>query len=287
MSFTDAKYFCYNGTFFRADKPILHHQNRGFRYNDAFSEGIRSIGNQPLFFDDHFSRISKAMQLLQFAPPTHFNKYYLRSLTEKLLTKNRIFKGGHILVILFRDGEGAYAPENNHISFIIECQPFPYVGYTSNKKGKKITIYSEDKIPLNRFANFKHSNHIIYLMAGLFAKSNGYDDLLLLNENGHLCQAIGSNFFLYKHQALYTPSMKDACIDGIIRQQIIRIAKASGISVFDDLPIKQGDLLDADEIFTTDPVNGIEWVLSYKNKRYFHSLSDELIRSLNKEVQPH
>jgi branched-chain amino acid aminotransferase len=285
MGLNKQKYLCHNGTFVNADKPILHHSNRGLRYGDAVFESIRTIANQPLFFDAHFNRLSSAMKLLKFEPPAGFTIDYLLSLTNKLLTRNRIFKGGRLRLTVFRDSRGNYAPTSNNVSFIIESVPIEDEFFTLNKHGKHLGIYPEDKISVNRFSNFKHANSLTYVMAGLFAREHQYDECFLLNENGHLCEAISSNFFVYKKNALFTPSLKEGCVDGIMRQQVINVAKKNNIPVFDNLPLLQPDIVDADELFTTNAIKGIQWILSYRDKRYYHTMATKLTGFLNQEVR--
>ena len=285
MGLSQSKYICHNGINIKADKPVLHYHNRGFRYGDAIFESIRSVGNQPLFFKEHYQRLTKGMKQLQFAVPEHFHMDYLYELCEKLLTKNRIFKGGRLRITVYRESAGNYMPVENRISFIVECEPVTTELFALNKDGKNLGIYADDKVPINRFSNFKHANSLCYIMAGLFVKNNQYDECILLNENGHLCEAISSNFFVYKKNALFTPSLKEGCVDGIMRQKVIHLAKNNNIPVFENIPLLQQDLINADEIFTTNAVKGIQWVLSYKDKRYYHTLATKLTGFLNREIE--
>ncbi len=285
MGLSQSTYICYNGVNMKGDKPVLHYYNRGLRYGDALFESIRSIANHPLFFKEHFQRLTNGMKQLQFEPPEHFHLDYVSELCEKLLTKNKIFKGGRLRITVYRDSTGNYIPVENKISFIIECEPVSTELFVLNTKGKNLCIYAGDKVPVNRLSNFKHANSLCYVMAGLYAKNNQYDECFLLNENGHLCEAISSNVFVYKKQALFTPSLKEGCVDGIMRRKIVDLAKKNNIPVFDNIPLIQQDLVDADEIFTTNAVKGIQWIGSYKNKRYYHSLASKLTGTLNQEIE--
>lgn len=285
MGLVHSKYICFNGTFVKTDKPVLHYNNRGLRYGDAIFESLRSVANKPLFFTDHYHRLALGMQQMKFELPEHFTLEYLYLLCEKLLTRNRIFKGGRLRITVFRDSAGNYIPADNKIAFIIECEPVDSEFFRLNKVGKNLGIYVDDKIPINRFSNFKHANSICYVMAGLFAKENNYDECLLVNENGHLAEAISSNFFIYKNNALFTPSVREGCVNGIMRKQIIETARATGIQVFDDLPVQEKDIAEADEVFTTNAVKGIQWILSYKLKRYYHTMATKLLGLVNQKVE--
>jgi branched-chain amino acid aminotransferase len=152
-----------------------------------------------------------------------------------------------------------------------------------NDKGLIIGIYDEVKKPINLFSSYKTANSLIYILAGIFKNLNKYDDCLILNEKGHLIEAVSSNIFIVKNGVLYTPPITEACIDGIMRKQVINIAKKNEIS-FAEQPLFVDDLLKADEVFLTNSISGIQWAAAYKNKRYFKKISEFLLRKVNESV---
>jgi branched-chain amino acid aminotransferase len=67
-----------------------------------------------------------------------------------------------------------------------------------------------------------------------------------------------------------------------MRKQIIDIAGNNGFNVVETEKLLPGNLLEADEIFLTNAISGIRYVLAYKNKRYFKHTAQKFINELNK-----
>jgi len=65
-----------------------------------------------------------------------------------------------------------------------------------------------------------------------------------------------------------------------MRMQVINLAIELGIPVF-ECHVTPNLLLDADEVFLSNAVSGVRWVVSFRNKRYYHKLSSYLIAQLN------
>ena len=111
------------------------------------------------------------------------------------------------------------------------------------------------------------------------------DNLIKPRKEGDIIEASSSNIFIVKDNVLVTPDCNTGCLPGIMRQQIINIAQTR------DFPlllkeIKPESLLNADEVFLTNAVKGISWVLAYKSKRYYNSFAKLLIQELNKIAFP-
>jgi branched-chain amino acid aminotransferase len=79
---------------------------------------------------------------------------------------------------------------------------------------------------------------------------------------------------------LYTPSLEEGCLAGTMRMQIINLALANGIKVYECALMPQ-NLLAADEVFLTNAIRGINWVGGYRTKRYQNNISRRLVVLLN------
>ncbi len=119
-------------------------------------------------------------------------------------------------------------------------------------------------------------------MAGIYSQKNALDDCLLLNNNGNIIEASGSNIFLIKTRQIITPGLESGCVDGVMRKNLIRIARESGFDVVDEKFVNQEDLINADEVFLCNAVSGIKWVMAFKEKRYYNNISVQLVEKLNK-----
>jgi branched-chain amino acid aminotransferase len=112
-------------------------------------------------------------------------------------------------------------------------------------------------------------------MAGIYRKHHGLDDVILLNENGLLCEASGSNVFIWYRDTLYTPALSEGCVDGVMRRIVMEVARENDIDVI-EAQINPEILNEAEELFLTNAVHGMQWVLGYQKKRFFNKLSKDL-----------
>ena len=115
----------------------------------------------------------------------------------------------------------------------------------------------------------------MYIQAARHAAQRGWGDALVLNHEQRIIESSRSNLFVVSNGVLYTPSLDNGCVGGIMRSVLIRTALDHGIKVYEAALTPQ-TLLQADELFLTNAVRGIEWVSSYKTKRYFHAMAEKL-----------
>jgi branched-chain amino acid aminotransferase len=274
------QYILLNGKFYHTIENILSHQNRAFCYGDALFETIHCLGTQPQFFNLHWSRVSKGMEVLKMIPGIDFSAVTIQKYIEKLLTKNRIYKGARIRLEVYRDEGGLYTPENNTSSWLMESSPLEHEKYLLNTKGLVVDIFDEVHKPVNKLSNLKTTNALIYVLAGIFRKENDLDECFILNQYGRICESISSNIFIVNENKIITPLLSEGCIAGTIRHTVLSLAKEMGIET-EERGLLEKHLLEAEEIFFTNAIMGIQWVGAYKDRRYFNFAARKLISRLN------
>ena len=290
MNKTESKYkfkgqfVCFNGEFIRHAEINLSANNRAFKYGDGVFETIRIKNKEPLFYTEHIKRLAFALELLKIEFTVEFLKETLKQNIIRLLNANKFFVGARIRVTIYRDSDGLYTPTDNKLGYLIEATELENELYTINKRGLKIGIYDDIKLDYNEFSSFKTINSFPYILAGIYKKQNGFDDCILVNNSNNLIEGISSNLFVLKNNVLFTAGTESGCINGIMRNIIIDIALSKSMTVFDEALINENDLLNADEIFLTNVISGVRWVLSYKKKRFYNKFSKTLISELNKLI---
>jgi len=274
-------YFNFNGQFYPENELVLSIKNRAFRYGDALFESMHANGMTVQFLEMHFSRLTTGMKLLRMEIPYNFSKVFVQTEIEGVLHRNRLFQGARVRLMVFRNGAGLYSPDTHKISYLIEVEKLESDHYELNTKGQIIGLYREARIARSTFSNLKTGNSLPYILAAIYRDENALDECVLLNEDDHLVEGTGSNLFLVKKDTLFTPSLKSGCVGGIMRFQIISIAKKLGIRVVDDYALTEKELIASDEVFFSNAVRGIRWAVAYKTKRYYNRLSKILHTKLN------
>ncbi len=274
----------HNGTHLAVDQPLFTANNRAFCYGDALFETIRIANHNPQFLKEHLHRLFVGMGVLKMQTNPLFNETFFEHAILELAKKNGVTSDGRVRLTVYRNQGGFYAPDDNTVSYLIEISLLETKGYEFNAKGYTVDLYTELKKSQNVLSSIKSANSAIYVMAGIYKKRNSLDECILVNDKGIITEAISSNLFAVKNGVLYTPPIADGCIDGVMRKKIIEIAQVNRIAVY-EISIMQNVLLSADELFLTNAINGIRWVVAYKQKRYFNNTSKKLLEKLNELIR--
>jgi branched-subunit amino acid aminotransferase/4-amino-4-deoxychorismate lyase len=280
-----SKYLNLNGHQLLADQPVIRNTNRAFCYGDGIFETIRCLNSQPLFFDKHYQRLRDAAFHLKIDFPAEFTEDFFRQQIYSLLQRNRIYKGARARLSVFRADGGLYTPQDNTAKFLITVEALSTEKFELNQSGLHIDIYKEIVKPVNLFSGFKTSNALLFVMAGIWKKESQIDDCLILNQNGLIIEALASSIYLVKNNILVTPSVESGCVEGTMRRTIFELAKENNIQVVESEGFGESHLINADEIFISNAIAGIQWVGAYKEKRYFHGMASKLQSLLNEKVK--
>jgi branched-subunit amino acid aminotransferase/4-amino-4-deoxychorismate lyase len=273
------EYILHNDEFVPADQPILTAHNRGFRYGDGLFESMRMCNGKLRFAEQHADRLKAGMKALKIEGGNLLDEYFLRQKTAELCKKNKFRENVRFRLSIYRAGDGLYTPANNKSGYVLEASALTENNYELNKKGLIVDVYDELTKQINKLANYKTSNSLLYVMAGLYKKQHRLDEAFILNQNGFLCESISSNVFVVYNQQIYTPALSEGCIAGVMRGVVMNIAKMNNISMV-EAQINPEVLKEADEVFVTNAVGGIRWVMGYGRKRYFNEVAKELSAKL-------
>ncbi|WP_291402643.1 aminotransferase class IV [Daejeonella sp.] len=277
----DKQLINFNGQIVSSDQQVLSVNNRGFRYGDGLFESMRYMNGAIKFPELHIDRIQKGMKVLKLDNNLHIDSWFLREKVEELVRRNKTGSDARVKLTVFRDAEGLYSPSSNKTAFVLESQPLNESLYTFNPKGLIIDVFDELTKPINILANLKTCNSLVYVLAGVYKNQHALDEVIILNQNGFLCESISSNVFVVYDRKLYTPALNEGCIGGVMRQVVMRLAKENGIELI-EAQVNPEILNEADEVFITNASKGIQWVMGYNNKRYFNEVAKFLSEKLNK-----
>jgi branched-chain amino acid aminotransferase len=268
-----------NGDIFPSDAKLLTISNRGFRYGDGLFESMRLMDGELKFADMHADRLQRGMKALKIEGYSQMDAWFLKEKVAELSLRNKA-KHGRIRLNVYRNADGLYAPTMNSMGYCMELQPVDEPRYVLNSKGLIMDIFADLPKPTSYLSNIKTCNALIYVMAAIFKTQNKLDEVFLLNQNGSLCEAGSSNVFLWYQNHLFTPALSEGCVEGVMRQVIINIAKKSKIPLT-EAQLSPEILYEADEVFLTNASRGIQFVGGYGVKRYFNTISKVLIDELN------
>ena len=270
----------FNGEIVPTDTKLFGLGNRAFRYGDGLFESMRVMKGQLKFAELHADRLQRGMKAIKIDGYSQMDIYFLKEKVEDLCRRNKA-KHARVRLTVYRDAEGLYTPTQNKMGWCLELQPLDEPRYFLNTKGLIMDIFPDLPKPTNYLSNIKTCNSLTYVMAGLYKVQNKLDDVFLLNQSGFLCEASSSNIFVYYQNHLYTPALSEGCVEGIMRQVIIKLAIENDIPVT-EAQINPEILYEADEVFLTNATRGIQSVMGFGVRRYFNEVSKLLSEALNK-----
>lgn len=273
-------YFNFNGKVLEEKTNIVGPDNRGLRYGDGLFETIRYKNEQLVLADEHFARLWKGMNLLQFEIPKHLNSELLESDIFHLLKKNN-HKNARIRLAVIRGNGGLYDPFNHNAQYIIQSWPLPDHTDQLNENGLQLCIYRDAQKSIDKFSTCKHNNYLPYFMGAMFAKEQHCNDAIILNQQLNICDTTIANIFIIKDGNISTPALQEGCVAGIMRSFIITELKKNKYPVVEKA-ISEDELMDADEVFLTNSIFNLRWVAGIKQKSYQHKLTTEIYSMLRR-----
>ena len=272
---------CYNGQFIDKNEKVLSFNNRAFKYGDSFFETIRCVNGTPLCWEDHYFRIAGSFILLKMSIPDSFNLDYFKNLIEELLEFNKLTNcHSRVRISFFRSEGGYYLPHTNSLGFIIDSVILDTYNYELNEKGLVLGFYKENLIHSNHISRLKSNNRLLNILASIYAKENNFDDVLLLNTNNNIVESTLGNIFIIKDGNIITPPIEQGCVDGVMRKVIIEKTPFSIIQK----QISISELLNADEVFISNVIRGIQWSASIDKKKYNKNNILNINRNLNQLI---
>jgi branched-chain amino acid aminotransferase len=233
--------------------------NRAFIYGDLLFETIKIINGAPALAHAHYRRLMESAAILKFETDLSF-EVFVKTITDAVNETKQ--KEARVRFVLHRNATGFYKPENSATAYFVEVFPLP-----EPKQSIKIGLYTDNYKPCNELATLKSGNALLYVMAGIWAQENGYDDVLILNEHGCVCESTSSNVFVVKDEKVFTPPISEGCVDGVMRKSVIHQLQEKQYTISERL-VTIEEIQSADAVFLTNAISGVVKVSQFENTLY-------------------
>lgn len=274
----------YNGTI-TEQYPLPLEENRAFLYGDAVFETLKVVDNKILFIEDHYFRLMASMRIIRMEIPMSFTMEFMEQQVLALLKSLNISSSARVRISFFRRPGGKYLPQDNNTEFIVTAEPLASALYYVDNDTYEVDIYKDFYVSKNLLSTIKTTNRLINITGSIYAAENGLQNCILLNEEKNIAEALNGNIFMLLNGKLITPPLKDGCVNGIMRKQVLTIAKKiESIQVAEE-SISPFDLQKADELFMTNVILGVKSIRKYRKKEYADDLASELIKRLNSQIR--
>ena len=245
-----------NGEFVAWEDAKIHVLTHGLHYGTGVFEGIRCYDTEshgPAIFrhQDHIDRLFKSASLYYMDIP--YRAQELRQATLELIAANG-FRDCYIRPLVYRGyGTMGLFPLDAPVDVTLACWKWgAYLGDAGKRDGirAKVSswrrISSESLIPQAK-ASGQYLNSIL---AKIETHKAGYEEAILLDDHGHVCEGSGENIFVVIDGVIHTPPPAASILDGINRKSVIQIARDLGFTVT-ERDIARAELYLAQEIYVT------------------------------------
>ena len=145
----------------------------------------------------------------------------------------------------------------------------------------EVDLYKDFYVTKQLLSSIKTTNKIINITGSIFANENGLDNCLLLNDSKNVVEALHGNLFMVLDSKLITPPVSEGCLNGVMRKQIISLAKKIKNLEVIEAAISPFDLQKAEELFITNVIKGIQPITQYRKKSFVSKVSVQLLQQLN------
>lgn len=256
-----------NGKLFSAEEPVLQADNRSFRYGYGLLETMLVRDGVINLKEYHWARLWKGMELLGFAIPKLFTPDILEEQVLRTVKKNQLEKLCRVRLQVFPGNGGLYDGDSFALTYLVECFPLEEHITQLNEIGLTLGIAEGLVKTFDLTANLKSANGLIYALAARQAKTNKWNDALILNDRQYIVESSIANVFWVKNGKIYTPPLHEGCVAGVMRAYILDRALAQGIDI-EQKALPVAELMDADEVFLTNAIRQIKWVANIADKAY-------------------
>jgi branched-chain amino acid aminotransferase len=244
-----------NGEFVPWEDAKVHVLTHGLHYGTAVFEGIRAYeteaGTGIFRHQEHLERLRRSAQLYYMDLPYGVDR--LREVTHELIVRNGL-KSCYIRPIVFRgSGPMGLDPLENEVEVSIAVWEWgAYLGEEAHRRGIRARVSSWRRIPSDALIPHAKASgqYLNSVLARIEATKAGYDEGILLDMKGDVCEGTGENVFVVYEGAIATPPQSADILDGITRKSVMRIARDLGYEV-QERDVARAELVLADEVFLT------------------------------------
>jgi branched-chain amino acid aminotransferase len=251
-----AKYIWMNGKFVAWDDAKVHVLSHTLHYGNGVIEGTKTYktdkGYAIFRLKDHTARLKESAKMVLIDIP--YSVEELNKAQIELIQKNE-FTGDNVYIRPFAFlGYGVMGVyhKNAPVETVLAAWEWgAYLGEEGMQKGIKLKIVSMTR-PANTSNMGKAkavANYLNSQMAKYEAIDCGYEEALLLDDQGYVAEASGASFFMVKNGVLITPP-NDNSLESITQKTVIEIAVDMGIKV-ERRRLSREDVYTADEAFLT------------------------------------
>jgi len=261
----------HRGAFMPYRQATLGLLTHALHYGTGCFEGIRGFWNagaeQLYVFEPaaHYKRLRRSGNVLLMDLPQSDEE--LTEITLELCRRNEFRTDVYIRPLLFKSEE-LFRVRLDEVGHELSIVAFPNSRYLETDDGLKLCVSSWRRVDDNATpARAKITgSYVNVALAKSEARLNGFDDAIVLSDDGHVSEASAANLFVVRDGVATTPDISQNLLEGVTRALVTRYLRDELGMAVESRAIDRTELYSADEIVACGTGVGIAWVKSLDHR---------------------
>ena len=239
--------------------------DRGLAYGDGLFETIACVNGRLQYFSQHMQRLQKGCERLLL--PIITEQQWLDDIRQLAIGEQPMV----IKLMLTRGsgGRGYNMPPAIQTTRIVSLHPWPDYSPQLKTQGGRLVVCKTPISTNPALGGLKHLNRLDNVLARAEWDDADIIDGLMLDAQGHVVEGTMSNIFAVDNNGIYTPPISQAGVEGVMRQQVILLAKKLAYSC-EQVPLSIIHLMNMDEVFITNSLLGICPIRQLADTQFSH-----------------
>lgn len=249
------------------NSTFIDHADRGLAYGDGVFETLKVINNAPCYWLQHLERLVRGCKTLKFTTDFKTLDRNLHQDVSQLLESNDDTAGIIKIIVTRGAGPRGYGFDQSHQLTRI-CTLSSPKQHQQDFFTKGIRLYRCETTLAEQpiLAGVKHLNRLEQVLARSEWGSE-FEEGLMLTASGQVVEGVMSNVFMVKNNAVYTPLLNQAGVEGIMKSRVIAWAKQRGLTV-EQRPISIDEFKQADHLWVCNSLIGVWPVAEFEGKLF-------------------
>ncbi|HMP86030.1 MAG TPA: aminotransferase class IV, partial [Lacibacter sp.] len=214
-----ASFYLLDGVFISATEPGLFPSNRGFRYGEGLFETMRYQHGRIALWHYHWERLRAGMALLGLEPPVHWGPEQILEKCLQLVRKNKCGTAARLRLTVCPGEGGLWETPRPAFRWVVECwkaEPLLHL----HENGLDLGVFDGGYKSCDPLSNLKSANYLLYAQAARYAKTQHWNECLVLNQHNRIADATIANLFYVKAGAFFAAAPRGGGAAGGMRRRL-------------------------------------------------------------------
>ena len=275
-----------NGKLYSKDDAKISVFDHGLLYGDGVFEGMRVYNNRVFKLEEHIDRLFESAQTILLKIP--MTRDELVQATIETVRANA-YEDAYIRLIVTR-GVGTLGLDPNkcfHPQVIIIVDKIVLYSRETYENGMAIiTVATPRNCNEAVSPRIKSLNYLNNIMAKIEAQQSGYEEAIMLSNDGYISECTGDNIFIIKNNILLTPALHHGVLEGITRDTVMDIARQMKLEV-KEATLSRHDLFNAHECFLTGTAAEVVPVVKIDGRQIGDGKPGQITRKIAQAFSQH